>query len=292
MARKKQRGCVISVVVPLENLQTHAAYLRLLTAVATWTMQRRPPARNRVLFLLDEFAALGRMDRIAGGLETLRKYKVWLWPVFQSLAQIEDLYRAKWRTFLANAGFRQFLAVHDPDTAEYVSKMCGTATVETETRDGKGVVVSRAATSRRLVTPDEVLSLPEGLQICFIGALRPVLCRKRPYWKRPRLRRRVYPNPFHARTPGPGWLWPMEWLIGLAAKWIGNLLAPHPYAAAMYAAAALLWLQPAVMISDADMPGKTRTCRYLAPASWPLVRTHHANGTQACRWLILNGNLW
>ena len=64
-------GCAVSVVIPLEYIDTHAAYARLIVAVALWQMQRKPLSRGRVLFLLDEFPALKRMDRIAGGLPTL-----------------------------------------------------------------------------------------------------------------------------------------------------------------------------------------------------------------------------
>ena len=255
---RKQKGCIVSVVTPLAHLQTHAPWLRLVTAVAIWTMQCTPMAKNRVLFLLDEFAALGRMDRIAGGLETLRKHKVWLWPIFQSLAQIKDLYHTRWPTFLANAGFRQFLAVNDPDTARYVSDMCGTATVETETRTSQGELLNRGQTARPLITPDEVLSLPSDQQICFIAGERPLLARKRPYWKRPELRGRYQRNPYHGRTPGLGILWPLQWVLGQLVKGASYLLAPHPLVGAAYIAAALIWLQPGIRVH-----GNQSACEYI-----------------------------
>ena len=255
---KRQKGCIISVVTPLAHLQTHAAWLRLVTAVAIWTMQTAPLAKNRVLFLLDEFAALGRMDRISGGLETLRKHKVWLWPIFQSLAQIKDIYNTRWQTFLANAGFRQFLAVNDPDTAKYVSDMCGTATVETETRTSNGQLVNRGQTARPLATPDEVLAMRDDHQIGFIAGERPILARKRPYWKRPELRGLYTRNPYHGRTPGLGIFWPLQWTLGQMVKGASYLLAPHPLVGAVYILAAVLWSQPGIKIDS----NKT-ACEYL-----------------------------
>src|SRR6185437_14728533 len=40
-------GAVLSVVIPLEYLDTHAAYARLIVGCALWTMQRAPLARER-----------------------------------------------------------------------------------------------------------------------------------------------------------------------------------------------------------------------------------------------------
>ena len=57
---KRIPGCVVSVVMPLQYLDTHAAYSRLIVGIALWTMQRGQLSRGRVLFLLDEFAALKR----------------------------------------------------------------------------------------------------------------------------------------------------------------------------------------------------------------------------------------
>lgn len=274
------KGCVISVIAPLEHLPTHAAWLRLVTAVTIWTMQRPPMARDRVLFLLDEFAALGRMDRIAGGLETLRKHKVWLWPIFQSLAQIKDIYHTRWQTFLANAGFRQFLAVNDPDTAQYVSKMCGTATVATETRNGQGGVASRSVTSRPLITPDEVMAMRGDHQICFIAGRRPILAKKRPYWKRPELRGSFERNPYHGRTPRTGLHRPQRFL-GWLVKWAGYLLAPHPAVGAAYILAALLWIRPGI-----EVHAEQTICPYIAPVG----AGHRYQSKYAC-FHLPTGNL-
>ena len=255
---KRQKGCIVSVVAPLEHLQTHASWLRLVTAVAIWTMQRPPISRSRVLFLLDEFAALGRMDRIAGGMETLRKHKVWLWPIFQSPAQIMDIYHTRGKSILANASFRQYLAVNDADTARMVSDMCGTSTVATETRTKQGQIINQGQTARPLVTPDEVLAMRSDYQICFIANERPIIARKRPYWKRPELRGFYTRNPYHGRTPGLSVIWPLQWGLGKLVQGAAYLLAPHPMVGVAYILAALLWVQPGIKVS-----GNQNACAYI-----------------------------
>ena len=97
-------------------------------------MQREPLARGRVLFVMDEFPALKRMDRIAGGLAMLRKYRVWLWPVIQNIGQLKNLYGQNWQTFMSNAGMKQFIGAGDLETAQYVSALCGEATSKPKPR--------------------------------------------------------------------------------------------------------------------------------------------------------------
>jgi type IV secretion system protein VirD4 len=57
----------------------------------------------------------------------------------------------------------------------------------------------RAKQTRRLMTPEEILSLPEDRQILFISGLnlRPLLAEKYPYFTRPEMAGKYLPNPYH-----------------------------------------------------------------------------------------------
>ena len=57
----------------------------------------------------------------------------------------------------------------------------------------------RTKQARSLMTPDEILAMPEDRQICFISGknLGPVLGHKYPYYERPEFAGRFLPNPFH-----------------------------------------------------------------------------------------------
>ena len=98
------------------------------------------------------------MNRIAEGLPTLRKYRVWLWPIIQNIGQLKELYGQNWQTFMSNAGLKQFIGAGDLDTAKYVSELCGETTVETKTKTGKGEV-SISHARRALAAPDEVMTM-------------------------------------------------------------------------------------------------------------------------------------
>lgn len=230
-----QRGGVVAVVLPLEYNESHAAIPRLALACALWTMQRGKLAREKVLFVIDEAAALGKVRRFPNWLATLRKYRAVLWPIFQNIGQVKALYGADWQTFIANCGLRQFLSFGDVETARYVEELLGKCTIRTQTTNGKGErSVSQAA--RSLLTAEELLHLPRTRQVTLIGNLKPQFLLKTPYWERPELRGTFYGNPYHGKTPrlplGTRWRALRGRLHYAAAFW----LTPHPLAALIYLA--------------------------------------------------------
>jgi type IV secretion system protein VirD4 len=86
-----------------------------------------PPAP--VLFLLDEFAALGHLSVIERAMGLMAGYGLQLWPILQDLSQLEALYGRKAATFLANAGVLQAFNVNDLATARWLSELIGASTI-------------------------------------------------------------------------------------------------------------------------------------------------------------------
>ena len=286
---RRVKGCAVSVVIPLEYLETHAAYSRLITGVALLTMQRKPLARGRVLFVLDEFPALKRMDRIADGLATLRKYRVWMWPVIQNLGQLKELYSRNWQTFLSNAGVKQFIGAGDTETAQYISDLCGEGTIEVSSKSPQGVTTSHSA--RRLATVEEIMKMRSRDQIVFMDNLKPMLLRKTPYWRRPALRGKFNPNPYRPLTPDLDWRTPF-WLVqGAAIRIAAWLVRPSPFMAAL----PCVWLANAAqfgVLMGAQMdaaPGRA-TCTYLMTHG---PRDFVAGGTRqqpTCPWIVFGSH--
>lgn len=236
-------GAMISIVIPLEYLRSHAAYARLAIAVALWQMQRAPVARERVLFVLDEFPALGRMNRIASGLAELRKYKVWLWPIIQDISQLKNLYDKSWSTFPSNASVKQWFGTGDLETAEYVSRSCGETTVFASTG-------TQSPIKRLLATPEEVQHLPQDRQIVMAGNLRPMNIRLTPYWNRPEYAGLFHPNPFAGSAPSLPATTMLRALWGKTVRLAAMILEPAPvliYAAAL---SLLLATSPAVLEAE------------------------------------------
>lgn len=281
-------GAMLSVIIPLEYLRSHAAYARLAIAVALWQMQRAPIARERVLFVLDEFPALGRMDRIASGLAELRKYKVWLWPIVQDLSQLKSLYDKSWATFLSNASVKQWFGTGDLETARYVSASCGESTVFA--KSGFGLNAAR----RVLVTPDEVQTLPMNRQIVMTGNLRPMQIRLTPYWDRPEFAGQFHPNPFAGKAPSLPVSTPLRMVWGNVVRLTAWVLEPAPALLYTAALAAVLTADPGVLEKQEwDRHAQRITCVYRG-ISGVHRKTHHWPYALAarCPEIKIMGSYW
>src|SRR5258708_35538552 len=141
-----------------------------MSACCMLAMTRRLEApRERVLFLLDEFANLGRMRPVERAISLAAAYGASFWLLVQDLAQLKGTYPEQWETFIANADVLQTFGINDWDTAEYISKMTGEATIEVEgENESRGVSRGRntsrqqssahsiAEKGRRLLLADEV----------------------------------------------------------------------------------------------------------------------------------------
>lgn len=228
-----QRGGIVSIILPLQYNQSHAAISRLAIACAVLAMQRAPLAREKVLFVIDEAADLGRIERLPEWLATLRKYRVVLWPIFQNMGQLAALYGRGWQTLTANCGLLQILSIgNELETAEHTERLLGKCTIETVTTNARGErSVSQAA--RALLTADELRRLESKEQIVLIGNLLPIKLEKILYWQRPELEERFHPNPYYTGKSGsPSFIRALYGRLYYALVW---LMAPHPVAAIILA---------------------------------------------------------
>jgi type IV secretion system protein VirD4 len=237
---QNQRGGIVSVIIPLEYMESHAAIARLAMACAVLELQRKPLPQKKVVFLIDEAAALGKILRFPNWLATLRKYRVSLWSIWQNLGQVVHLYDKNAQTIISNCALLQILGVGDLETAEYTQKYLGQSTVGTITTSGNGQV-SRSFTGRPLVMADELLRLDSDKQIVFIGNLHPMTLVKTPYWKRLTLQGTYYANPYYSgRAPRAGLLEEIRASWGSAYYALLWWAAPHPVAACIIVAAVAL----------------------------------------------------
>ena len=208
----KRERMTLYLVLPPDRMDTYRAWLRLMTACAMLAMTRTPgPPRERVLFLLDEFANLGRMRPVERDISLAAGYGASFWLLLQDLAQLKGTYPDRWQTFLANADVFQTFGINDWETAEYISKLTGDATIHVESENvSTGVTRGRSASrqhssaqttsekARRLLTPDEVRRLPRESQILFARGTAPVLAERLDYLRDKEYTRMADPNPMHA----------------------------------------------------------------------------------------------
>ncbi len=201
------------LVLPPHHLRTHGRWLRLLVACALRVLTATPgqPPRN-VLFLLDEFPVLGRMQVVEEAIAYARSYGISIWMLVQDLSQLRQVYRTSWETLLANTRVKQAFGTADEATAEYLSRLTGQATVRVETfNQSRGTSSGRSwlpqsqrgssqnfgETGRRLLLPDEVRRLPADRQLLFVSGRLPLLTARVDYLRRPELSARADPNPIY-----------------------------------------------------------------------------------------------
>jgi type IV secretion system protein VirD4 len=199
----RQGSATVFLVLTPDRLTTYARWLRLLIAQAIQELARTPQQPNTppVLLLLDEFAALGRLEPVLQAAGLMAGLGLQLWPILQDLAQLRAAYGPSATTFLANAGLIQVSAPADLDTAQWLSQSLGSATVGYETDShsssapgllsgsGAGASTSQGSSShlaaRPLLTPDEAMRLPRDLQVLLRPQHRPALTRKLQHYSDP-----------------------------------------------------------------------------------------------------------
>jgi len=179
------------LVLPPDRIDSCRRWLRLLVGCALQAVVRaRLPLgteRDRVLFFLDEFPALGAMPPLERAVALARGYGVTCWLLAQDLAQLRALYPATWPTFVANAGVVQAFGTNDVDTATYLSAMLGTTTVQT-TSAGRSVAKANSffgraecrdswtttERARALLSPDEVRRLDRATALILMPGADPL----------------------------------------------------------------------------------------------------------------------
>lgn len=128
----------IFIIIPPEYMNEYRALLRVMTGWAIRELKEtykgnlhkdHPP----VLFMLDEFPQLGRMEPIQEGLAYLAGYGIRLWMFVQNINQLREQYPQNWQIFMANSATRSFFGVTDFETAKLVSEMSGLTTVQNRT---------------------------------------------------------------------------------------------------------------------------------------------------------------
>ncbi len=185
----KARAATVFLVLPPDRLTTYARWLRLMVSQSLQDVARasgQPSAP--VLYLLDEFAALGHLAPVERAMSLMAGYGVQLWPILQDVHQLRATYGARAGTFLSNLGVLQIFGVNDHDSARIASDLLGQGTVVFQTTsqamdsDRSGLTYAEHHSGRSLLTPDEVRNLPPHQELLFIAGQRPVLAGKLRYY--------------------------------------------------------------------------------------------------------------
>ncbi|MGN6620643.1 MAG: conjugal transfer protein TraG, partial [Sphingomonas sp.] len=159
--------------------------------------------QHRLLMMLDEFPALGRLDFFETSLAFLAGYGVRAFLIAQSLNQIEKAY-GEHNAILDNCHVRVAFSTNDERTAKRISDALGTATEQRAMRNYAGhrlapwlahVMVSRQETARALLTPGEVMQLAPSDELVLISGHRPIRAQKLRYYEDRLFTTRLLPPP-------------------------------------------------------------------------------------------------
>jgi type IV secretion system protein VirD4 len=201
----KQPTTLYLVVPPSDINRTKPLIRLILNQVGrrlTEDLQAKA-GRHRLLLMLDEFPALGRLDFFESALAFMAGYGLKSFLIAQSLNQIEKAYGAN-NSILDNCHVRVSFATNDERTAKRVSDALGTATEMKAMKNYAGsrlspwlghLMVSRSETARPLLTPGEVMQLPATDEIVMVAGTPPIRAKKARYFEDRRLQERILAPP-------------------------------------------------------------------------------------------------
>ena len=164
--------------------------------------------RHRLLLMLDEFPALGRLDFFESALAFMAGYGLKSFLIAQSLNQIEKAYGPN-NSILDNCHVRVSFATNDERTAKRVSDALGTATELRAMKNYAGhrlspwlghLMVSRQETARPLLTPGEVMQLPPTDEIVMVAGTPPIRAKKARYFEDAQFQARILAAPAQATS--------------------------------------------------------------------------------------------
>ena len=132
-----------------------------------------------VHFVMDEFANVALPDEFDKLLATMRSREISVSIIIQNMAQLKALFEKQWESIVGNCDEFVYLGGNEQSTHEYVSKLLGKETIDTNTygrsrgRNGSYSTNWQLA-GRELLTPDEVRMLDNRYALLFIRGERPV----------------------------------------------------------------------------------------------------------------------
>lgn len=164
---------------------------RRLTEQPVKGEQKDQEHKHKLLLMLDEFSQLGRLEFFESALGFMAGYGLKTMLVAQSLSQLKQVYGER-SSLLDNSHVRVFFRPETIETAEYISKTLGQTTVEFKTKGESGkkgapffsnVNESLHYSGRPLLTPREVMELPDDEAFVLVGGGKPIRAKKIRYFE-------------------------------------------------------------------------------------------------------------
>lgn len=210
--RMRQQGTSVYVTVSPGDLVPLAPLVRVLFQQAIGVIsQRKPVLQSRrgvwerllgrpkrkpgalhepfpILFILDEFTSIGKLDILIDALRFLRGYAGRVMIVIQSIASVRKIYgRDGADELLGLCGFQVFMSPSDKETPEYISQSVGKFTrksrSKTWTSNEFGSRYHEQEEGSELIRPEQVRMIGKRKIIALIENCRPVFTDRATYFE-------------------------------------------------------------------------------------------------------------
>ena len=189
---------------PLVRLVINQTVRRLTESMPFSDGCSAPDYKHRLLLMIDEFPALGKLDIFAEALAFIAGYGLKAYLITQDLSQLYAAYTRD-ESILSNCNVKIAYAPNKIETAKLLSEMCGKSTVfraTTSLSGGRFSWILRQKTigeqefGRDLLMPDEAMSLPPDESLIFVSGHSTIRGKKIKYYEDPEFSRR-------AQVPAP-----------------------------------------------------------------------------------------
>lgn len=131
---------------------------------------------KRILFLIDEFPALGNLSLFEEALAYIAGYGLKALLIVQSINQLNKIY-GKDNSIIDNCRTQLYFTPNDKDTPKMISDMMGNKTEKIITRSGKGFFMENRSESyqaRALMTAGEIRVLPYEKLLLLLSGKNPI----------------------------------------------------------------------------------------------------------------------
>lgn len=156
----------VFVIIEDYKLKLYAPLLHIISSQSLeFFSNRSNDSKTTILFCLDEFASLGKMD-ITDALRKLRKKHVRILMLTQSMADLDLVYGHDERmAMLNNYRFKVILGADDTDTQEYFAKLIGykKAKKRSTSSNAAHTTVTESESKEWVIEPSELAHLKNEL---------------------------------------------------------------------------------------------------------------------------------
>lgn len=183
----KTKKCTVYVMIPTDRVQNFAPWLGLISRQAISSVARGERGEP-VLFMLDEFANMGKLAGFEEALTALPGLGVRAWMFVQDAASLNRIYGDNTAQVIrSQAEVEQYFTIENDELTKALSEALGNRTIWQESYnlgkdDDDEIGQSLSSSGVPLIRPDELRGLPAETQLLRIRGMNPIKASLTPYW--------------------------------------------------------------------------------------------------------------